>query len=424
MTYRTARHTAYLVPGLLVVLTFVILGFSGWLLYSWFTSHERAIVWDLFSPWLALRRMLLDGLNPYSPAVLQETQQAIYGRIAYPYEDQQAFSYPLSIMVVMGPLAVLPLPLAQTIWFLVIGVSFLAFLSVAPRAVGWSPPLWLRAWTLLCMCALYQNVWAFILGQVAIVVAAWVALAWWGLRYQHWTLAGVCIALATVKPQMSFLVGPGMLLWALWQRRIRVAVSFGITLVLLILLPTAWLLDWPLHWLERLHRYADYTFFAPPVQLLAGTTWLGWVVVGVLALWPMVMWWCARQKVSDNSTYAPADLWKAPVARDWLFSWLIVVTAMVAPRTSQANQLILFLPLFYFFSQLSSHRAQVVIAAIEAGIVVAIWLAAIVILPATHDPEYTLRQHQLISPILPLGITGILLGLSVGLRWRTIREAD
>ncbi|MGC8880161.1 MAG: glycosyltransferase family 87 protein [Anaerolineae bacterium] len=417
-------HTSSLIFGLLVVLTVVILGTSGWLLYDWFAAHARAVVWDLFGPWLALRRMLLDGINPYSATVLEETQHAIYGRTTYPYEDQQAFAYPLSIVAVMGPLAILPLPLAQTIWFLVLGDSLLVFLWVAPRAVGWSPPLWLRAWTLLCTCVLYQNVWAFLLGQVAIVIAALIALAWWGLRHQRWTLAGVCLALATIKPQMTFLIVPGMLLWAFWQRHMRVATSFGITLVLLFLLPAVWLPDWPLHWLVWLQRYADYTFFAPPVQLLTGTTGLSWLLAGIMVLWPVAVWWHAHQKMPTHTAHASARLWGTPEMRDWLFSWLIAITAMVAPRTTQANQLILFLPLFYFFAQLSSRGGQMAIAAIETGIVVVVWAVALVALPATHDPEYTWRQHQWISPILPVGITGVLWGLSARPMWRMTREAS
>ena len=409
----TRLHPLSVAYGALVALALAGLAFGGWLLYGWFISHERAIVWDFFNPWLALRRMLLDGLNPYGLVVLQETQQAIYGRIAFPHEDQQAFSYPLSILMVLGPLAILPLPLAQTIWFLVLGISVLVFLFVAPRAVGWSPPLWLRAWTLLCACILYQNVWAFILGQVAIVIATWIALAWWGLRNRHWTLAGVCMALATVKPQMSFLIVPGMLLWALWHRCTRVVMSFGITLALLILLPVAWLPDWPLHWLVRLQRYADYTFFAPPVQLLTGTAWLGWIIAGIMVLWPMAIWRHARRETFGNMASTPEDLWKTHTMRDWLFSWLIAVTMMIAPRTSQANQLVLLLPLFYFFAQLHGHRGQVMVAAIQTGIVFVIWIVAIFALPATSHPDYTLWQHRLVSPILPLGITAALLGLSI-----------
>lgn len=422
MTRRAASHTPFLIWGLLIALTLILLAFSGWLLYDWFASRERAVVWDLFSPWLALRRMMLDGLNPYGVAVLQETQHALYGRLAFPHEDQQAFSYPLSIIAVIGPLAILPLPLTQTIWFLMIGVSFLAFLAVAPRAVGWSPPLWLRAWTWLCACAWYQNIWAFLLGQFAIVIAAWIALAWWGLRQQRWTLVGICLALATIKPQMTFLIVPGMLLWALWQRRTRVAASFGITFVFLMLLPAFWLPDWPLHWLVRLQRYADYTFFAPPVQLLTGTPWWSGIVAGILLLWPLAVWWRARHIVSRHAEYAPLELWKTPEMRDWLFSWLIAITLMVAPRTTQANQSVLLLPLFYLFARWSGRRGSLIVAAIEVGIVVAIWSVAVWALPATHDPAYTLQQHQLISPILPVAVTAVLGTLGIWPRWRVMGE--
>ncbi|MCS7260855.1 MAG: hypothetical protein NZ765_08760, partial [Anaerolineae bacterium] len=225
------------------------------------------------------------------------------------------------------------------------------------------------------------------------------------------------------KPQISFLIVPGMLLWALWQRRIRVGVSFGITLVLLLLLPAIWLPDWPLHWLVRLQRYADDTFFVPPLQLLTGGIWWSWIIAGIMVLWPMAVWWHARQGTLHRSASTSTDLREVPELRDWLFSWLIAVTAMIAPRTTQANQLVLLLPLFYLFVRLSGRRAPLIIAVVETGIVILVWLVAVLVLPATHDPEYTLQEHQWISPILPVGITAMLWSLSIWPRRRAMVEA-
>ncbi|GEM_PF-777097 len=416
MTHRLMSPSATLISTMVALLALVCLTLSGWLLYDWFNAHERAIVWDLFSPWLALRRMLLDGVNPYDLTVVYETQLANYGRVARPDEDQRAFSYPMSIVAVMGPLAVLPLPLAQALWLLALEVSVLLFLFVAPRAVGWHPPLWLWALTLLCSCALYQNIWAFILGQISIVIALCIALAWWGLHYEHWILAGICMALATIKPQMTFLIVPGMLLWALWHRHLRVVASFGISLALLLVLPLAWVPDWPLHWLTRLQRYADYTFFAPPVQLFTGTSWGSWILSSILVLWPIGVWWRMRQLLPAGRSYVPAWGGDFPM-RDWLFSWLIAVTAMTAPRTSQANQLFLLLPLFFCFAQLSGRSGRIAVAAVEIGLVIVVWLVAAFLLPATNHPEYTLWEHQWISPILPVGVTAALVILSLWRLW-------
>jgi hypothetical protein len=396
---RIALPSIPLAHALLAGLVVIVVLLSGWLLYSWFASHERAMVWDFITPWLGMRTMLQDGHNPYGEAVTREIQLAKFGRPAYPHEDKQAFAYPLSAMVIIGPLALLPLPAAQATWFLILAGSWLVFLFVAQRAVQWRPSLWLWALTLLCAFAIYQNVWAFILGQISIVVAAWVALAWWGLRSGHWTVAGVCLAVATIKPQMTFVIVPAMLVWALWQRHTRVAVAFGVALTILVGLPLFWQPDWPSQWIDQVYRYADYTIFQSPAVLLTGASWAGWVVAGLMLLWPVILWQCGRWRP------------EAPQWQNWLFSWLIALTAMVSPRTSTVNQVILLLPLFYIFGRLGD---STLIAILEGALVGTTWLIVVLFLtPITDRVQYSLAEHQLISPILPVAVTVALWALTL-----------
>ena len=85
---------------------------------------------------------------------------------------------------------------------------------------------------------------------------------------------------------------------------------------------------------------------------------------------------------------------------------LLVITALIAPRTSQANQLVLLLPLFFVFARLSSDK---LIALLEIGLLVALWVIDIMLLPSVSSPQHVIWQHRLISPILPLGLTLALL---------------
>jgi hypothetical protein len=82
---------------------------------------------------------------------------------------------------------------------------------------------------------------------------------------------------------------------------------------------------------------------------------------------------------------------------------------LIAPRTSQANQLVLLLPLFLVFTRVTRPGA---IAAVEIGLLVGLWLIDFTLLPPTSSPQHMVWQHRLISPILPVGLTLALLRFS------------
>lgn len=381
--------------ALLVTLALALFALNALVMYNMLTSRAPIAVWDFHSSWVGLRAMLRDGADPYSDEVLLAIQKQIYGRPARPNEDQVAFAYPLHVIVVVGPLALLPLSIAQALWLSLLEASLLTFIVIAPRAVGWRPPTWLLALTVLFTLASYSNAWAIMLGQISIVVAAFVALAWWGLRTGRWRLAGTCLALATIKPQIPFLLVPGLLAWAVYRRRWRLVVTFVVVFGALILLPVLWLPAWPLSWLAAADRYFDYTIFKPPLVMLARSAWLARAIAALLLIWTASRWWRTPEREG--------------AAFDWALGMLIVVSALIAPRTSHVNQLVLLLPLFFIFTHLSSTG---VIAAVEIGLLAGLWLMDLALPHPASGPQHTVWQHQFISPILPVGLALALLRLS------------
>jgi hypothetical protein len=378
--------------GTLIVALFAL---NTWGVYALFTSRVQIAVWDFHPRWLALRAMLRGGTNPYSDEMTLTIQQQMYGRPARPGEDQIGFAYPLHVMVVIGPLALLSLPVALALWFSLLELCLLTFFIVAPWAVGWRPRTWLLVLTVLFTIGLYPNVWALILGQISILVAVFIALAWWGLRTERWQLVGVCLALATIKPQMTFLLVPMSLIWAIYRRRWRLLIIFAATFGVLILVPLLWLPNWPLEWLRATSHYADYTIFDPPLLMLTRSAWLAGGAAVLLLTWTLYAWCRAPQR--DGIVF------------DWALAMIIVVTALIAPRTSHANQLVLLLPLFFVFTLLSRPWS---IATIEVGLLLGLWLIGLILLQYTEGAQHTLWEHYFISPILPVGLGLALLRFS------------
>jgi hypothetical protein len=385
------------------LLALVLFGLNTWGIYTAFTSRGQIAVWDFHPRWLGLRAMLRDGADPYSDEVTLDIQLQMLGRPARPDEDQQAFAYPLHVMALMGPLALLPLPMAQALWLSLLEAGLLIFIFVAPRAVGWRPPLWLSGLTALFVVGLYSTVWAVILGQISIIVAVLVALAWWGMRAKRLALAGICLALATVKPQMVFLLVSGLLAHAVYHRRWQLVASLALAFSVLVLLPVPWLPTWPLAWFVAAGRYASYTDFESTLTMLTRSTWLANIVAALLVVWTLDRWWRAPER------------WAA--ASDWALGMLIAISALAAPRTTHVNQLILLLPLFLVFRQLGKPG---IVAVVEIGLLVGLWVMDLLLSPSINSPEHMVWQHRFISPILPVGLMLALLYISR----RAVREMD
>lgn len=388
----TAPTLSMLQRALLATLALVLFAFNTWGVYTGLTSRAPIIVFDFHPPWVGMHAMLYEGANPYSPEVNLIIQSQLLGRTARPDENQEAFVYPLHVMVILGPFALLPLPVAQALWFSLLEASMLTFIFIAPRAVGWRPPTWLLALTAIFTLGLYPNVWAMILGQISIVVAALIALTWWGLRTGRWRLAGTCLALTTIKPQMTFLLIPALLIWGGYRRRWSLLVAFAVAFGTMVLLPLPWLPTWPLEWIKAIRRYAGYTIFDPPLVMLTGSDWLAGAIAVLLLAWIGYHW--RRAPECQGATF------------NWALAMVVVVSALVAPRTSHANQLVLLLPLFFIFTRLSKMGVVVIV---EMGLLIGLWLIDLTLFPPTSSPQHMIWQHRLISPILPVGLALALL---------------
>jgi len=379
---------------LLVVMVLLLLAVSGWAIYEQITSRAPILIWDMHVPWRALRAMFQEGANPYSQQVTLATEMEMLGRPAgiSQYEPHLELAYPLYLMVLLGPLTVLPLPVAQALWLTLIEASVLILILLAPQVVAWRPPPWLWGSTALFTLGFYSNLWAIAVGQVSVLVSAVVVLSWWALRREQWVLAGVLLALSTIKPQLVFLFVPGVLAWSIWQRRWSLVLAFGAAMAALVALPLPWLPAWPLAWLEAVKRYGGYSVFEAPLALLLKSSWIAGLAGLLLLAWTVYRWRTAPRGEER--------------ARDWALGMLLTTAALLAPRTSHINQLVLLIPLFLVFARL--RRPGLVVAA-ELVLLFGPWAMDLILAPT--GLHHSVWQHRVISPILPTSLVVALLCL-------------
>ena len=317
------------------------------LLYVWATYVFFTTRWlggnDLFVVWRAVRAWLVEGQDPYSEAVTRTVQLEMLGRLAAPGEHQFGFAYPLGIALFIVPLLPVPFPLARAFWMVFLQglVALFVLASAWPRRLR---PLELAALvgaTLL----FYPTARAIILGQPSVLITAAIAVVLWAVRVERDALAGVALGLTTLKPQMSFLFVPAVLLWAWRAGRQRVWWGFGAASAALVLGPALRFPAWPLSFLEAVRAYSAYTGGIQNAPLLILGEWLGPPA-------DTLLWWGGLFLVGGGLVWlhrrtAPDD----QGATERLFLWVLVLTTWIAWRTATTNQIVGLLPLLAWWRE-------------------------------------------------------------------------
>jgi hypothetical protein len=380
--------------------------------YLALTSQRSVHVWDFQPLWQAGRWILEGRGDPYSDQMTRLLQMQSYGRLARGGEDPRAFVYPLYALLLMAPVLFLPHPWAQAAWFTLLELALILGIAGATRLVSWRLPARQTLLTVMWGFLLYPIAWALVLGQVSILIFGLIIAALLALRSGREVWAGVFLALTTAKPQMSFLIVPALLLWAFVRRRTRFLVSFAVSIGGLLALSFAVLPEWVAGVLRAGAGYFEAQPFPPPIVLLgralAGEQ--GEVVAAALAvlLFAGLIWAWWRELVSESF-----PLWAVGVT--------LIVTALVAPRTSMVNQVPLLLPLCLVLSDLARHgRSGVRLGvAIQLILLVGLWGIDILWFPPVGSGEHWHAQQRFISPVVP-GLLLILLGTRLWWRRRAI----
>ena len=352
---------------LLSVLLLLLIAAESFAVYTVFTSRFPSGN-DFFVRWLGGREYLLHGTNPFERSVAEKAQQTMFGRLTTPQDKDQAyFAYPLYTLYLFWPLSLLPYAWAQAIWMTLLQFMLLGSTALAIRLARWRPPGWLFVLSLFWSLLFYNGARAVLLGQFSIVVGLFLMLALWAIEGRRDGRAGLCLALTTIKPQMVILPLAFLLLWALARRRWRILGSFALSMIILIGSSMLLVPSWPLDFVRNAIAYSDYVAFGTPLEnllhyLLPGgvAAPLNIVLSAVFFLALLPGWWRALgQNSGQGGEYT------------WALQSTLIVGALVAFRSATANQIILYLPLFFFFRRLADRQALVVL--IEAGLAVFMW---------------------------------------------------
>ena len=302
---------------------------------------------DLYPRWVGTQEMLLHGLNPYSAQVSHKIQTAFYGHpIEQTYEkpeseivDEQRFAYPVYVVFLLAPMVHTDFDVLQRWAPLVLGALTVVSIWLWQAVLHWRPPLWSQFVLVLLVLSSPQLAQGLRLRQFGLLAAFLVALATWCVLKDRLVLAGIFLAVATIKPQMVALCLVWFFIWSIgdWKKRRTLVAGFTVTLGTLIGTGDLLVPGWVRYFLEGLEAYRKYF----PVgtlsiaRLILGN-WVGGILSVVAAIVLLIYAWNRRTVSAESADFA------------WTLSLFFITTTLVLPLMPPYNQVLLLLPLLIF----------------------------------------------------------------------------
>lgn len=363
---------------------------------------------DFMSRWEGARSFWIDHLNPYGDEASLNIQKRIYGRAVVEGEDPGFFAYPMYTAVLVWPLVYMDYAWASAIWMVLLATFLIGSLFFLLDLFKWRIESWLLGVLCIWVLFFYYSARGLILGQVGVVVYFLELVTLWALIKDKNTLAGIALAISTVKPQMGFLIVPFFLLWGLRYRRWKFIVSFGVTMLVLLVVSFVLQPSWLGDWLKQLGNYTSYTALGSPVWIITSYylhlgNWAELLISGLLGLSMLVTWyWVLRGH---------------PEQFMWASVMTLTVTHLIAPRTATPHYVVFIIPLMFYFAMLVQRNRR------RGNFWVALWLLVLLVVPWVHFLLTVDKHFEHPSIYLPLPfILFFLLWYTRQLWWKNAPE--
>jgi hypothetical protein len=193
---------------ILIFLTIFLIKHSATLLISPMFLYQ-----DDFVAYWSAARLLLTGGNPYDPSQVLRIEREEAG---VPWTEPLMFWNPPWIIFILLPFGILNYQFSRVIWFIMHIFAIATSVYGLWKIYGGSRKNILLAW--LFAFFFVPTLVMIRYGQSAILVLLSLTGFIYFARYQRWSLAGVSLILATVKPHLVYLVLGWIVLYIIRNR--------------------------------------------------------------------------------------------------------------------------------------------------------------------------------------------------------------
>jgi hypothetical protein len=363
----------------------------------------KAEMGDLYPRWVGTRELLLHGRNPYSLEVSHEIQMAFYGHAIDQQSgsgmqviDEQRFVYPVYVVFLLAPAVHLQFSQVQILAAMLFGMLTVISVILWMEVLHWRPPKALVLAIVLFVLSSPQIVQGLRLRQLGLVVAFLLAMSAWCIVRNHLVIAGVLLAISTIKPQMVVLPLGCFFLWppSGWPRRFPLLAGFGVTIVALTGLGEFILPGWPHYFLDGLIAYRKY-FPTTSLLCLALGNWIGGILTGIAIVALLALAWRNRRVETNSAEFT------------YTLAAFLIGAAVILPLFQPFNQVLLLLPVMMVVRDWTSlsRLGRRIFAAIVAWP----WIISLVLLAAFHPRLDSPSRVPLLPSVMTLFVPFLLL---------------
>lgn len=291
---------------------------------------------DLYPRWLGARELLLRRRDPYSGEITREIQTGYYGRPIDPNrpndpKDQQAFAYPIYVVFLLGPTIGFPFPIVQRVFLALLVVLTSASVLFWFKALRWRVAPTAKILWIVLVLGSFPAIQGFKLQQLTLLVAALLAAGMACVVRRRFVVAGILLALASIKPQLVLLTAIWVMIWIVgnWRERQRLFWTAAISLGGMVLTGECLLPGWIHEFRVATFAYYRYTGGGRSLLDIAVTPIAGRILAVILVFALMFMLWRLRHESEASAGFR------------WSLGAVFATTLLVIPMSSPYNQVLL-----------------------------------------------------------------------------------
>ncbi len=396
------KDSRYSRLALIVVLILIVLGLLTLANYRFSKANPGGN--DFLVHWMGTRNFLQEGTSPYSEETVVKIQTFAYGHKAEEGEHELRVAYPLYSMIVFAPYSIIEnYDLARALWMTTLELCLLALSYLSLKITDWNPGRRVLLAFFLFSILWYHALRPLINGNVVIMIALAIAGVLFSIRKKQDELAGVLLALTTIKPQVSIVFIIFIFVWAFRNGRLKVVGWFLASIFLLSLSASLLIPDWILQNLREIVRYPGYNPPGTPASALRALMPDVWGRVGIAISGLMILSLIFEWAVMRNEDYKNFL---------WVAFTTLTASQWVGIQTDPGNFIVLFPAIVFLFSIWEKRWAKlghIMIISNMALIFLGLWILFLTTVEYGYQPQQ--------SPIMFFPLPGYLLIMLYWIRW-------
>ncbi len=377
----------------------LVVGGLMWVNYQYSQNNPGGN--DFLVHYVGTRSLLFEDLSPYSDEVAVRIQTAAYGHPAQGIEHELRVAYPLYSIILFSPFSLIEnYELSRALWMTLLEIALIATAILAMNLVDWRPALWIQGAVLLFSVVWYHAVRSVINGNVVILIGLMLTEVFLLIKHNRDQLAGLLLAVTTIKPQLVVLIIPYIVIWAVYQRRWKLIRWFAGSMIALIVFGLLIMPDWMMQNFREVLRYPGYN----PAGTLAAAMgeWfpaigseLKWGLAIILSSVLIMEWWNARKASFRHFL--------------WTGFLTLVISQWIGIQTDPGNFIMLFPIVILIISEISlrwKKQETLITGIVLFGLFFGLWILFITTIQRSYQPVQ--------NPVMFLPVPGLCL---LGLYW-------